>query len=59
MNEWQPDDRRVPPYRDADAAIIMKSEQRGLLWRFVGFAALIAVSVGAATLISLWNGPLG
>jgi hypothetical protein len=37
----------------------MKTEQRRLFWRFIGSAAAIAVTVGVATLMARWTGPLG
>ena len=37
----------------------MKNEHSRLLWRFVGCIAAIAATVGAATLVSHWYGPLG
>jgi hypothetical protein len=37
----------------------MKDEQQRLVWRFIGSAAAIAVTVGVATAVALWMGPLG
>jgi len=37
----------------------MKTEQRRLVWRFIGSAAAIAAAVGVATLVAHWTGPLG
>jgi hypothetical protein len=36
----------------------MKTEQRGLLWRFIGSIAAITFTVGLATLVAYWTGPL-
>jgi hypothetical protein len=36
----------------------MKAEYRGLVWRFIGCAAAIALTVGVATLVARWTGPL-
>jgi hypothetical protein len=36
----------------------MKTEQQQLLWRFVCSAAAIAITVGVATIVARWTGPL-
>jgi hypothetical protein len=37
----------------------MKTEQRQLVWRFFGSLAMIAATVGVATVVSHWTGPIG
>ncbi len=37
----------------------MKTEQRRLVWRFIGSALAIAVTVGMAVIAARWMGPLG
>lgn len=37
----------------------MKTEQQRLMWRFIGFAAAIAVIIGMSVVVARWIGPLG
>jgi hypothetical protein len=37
----------------------MKTEQRWLVWRYFWSAALIAATVGVASVVALWTGHLG
>jgi hypothetical protein len=37
----------------------MKTEQQGLVWRFIGCAAAIAVIIGMSAVVARWTGPLG
>jgi hypothetical protein len=37
----------------------MMTEQRRLVWRFLGSFAMIAATVGVATVIARWTGLLG
>jgi hypothetical protein len=36
-------------------AVRAKSDQRRLLWRFIGFIALIVATVGMATEVARWT----
>jgi hypothetical protein len=36
----------------------MKIEQRQLVWRLLWCAAAIAITVGAASIVAGWTGPL-
>jgi len=38
---------------------IMKTEERRLVWRFIGSVVAIAVIIGAAIGVTHWTGPLG
>jgi hypothetical protein len=37
----------------------MMTEQRRLVWRFIGTAAAIVVTIGVALVVARWTGPLG
>jgi hypothetical protein len=37
----------------------MKSERERLVWRFIGYAAGIVLTIGVPVVLTRWTGPLG